>query len=55
MNKYRVEKYNKLLLKLSKKIQKLQSPHHDLVGDTTAFGVMPDWDPAEMIGIKQNH
>ncbi len=52
LKKYRVEKYDKLLLKLSKKIQKLQSPHHDLVGDTTAFGVMPDWNPAEMIGIK---
>ena len=52
LKKYRVEKYDKLLLKLSKKIQKLQSPHHDLAGDTTAFGVMPDWNPAEMIGIK---
>ena len=46
------QNFNNLLLKLEKKITKLQSPHHDLIGKTTAFGVMPDWNPAEMIGIK---
>ena len=51
-NKIKTENYDKLLFKLSKKIKKLQSPHHDLDGNTTAFGVMPDWNPAEMIGIK---
>ena len=35
-----------------KKIKKLSSPHIYLYGDTTLFGVMPDWNPAEMIGIK---
>lgn len=39
------------LLKLSKKIEKLQKPHHSLFGKSTAFGTMPDWNPAEMIGI----
>lgn len=39
------------LLKLSKKIEKLQKPHHSLLGKSTAFGTMPDWNPAEMIGI----
>lgn len=39
------------LNKLDKKIKKLQSPHHSLLGKTTAFGSMPDWNPAEMIGI----
>lgn len=40
------------LNKLSKKIKKLQRPHHSLLGKTTIFGTMPDWNPAEMIGIK---
>lgn len=44
--------YNKQLKKLEKKICKLQLPHHDLLGKKTAFGVMPDWNPAEIIGIK---
>lgn len=39
------------LFKLAKKIEKLQKPHHSLLGDSTAFGTMPDWNPAEMIGI----
>lgn len=26
-------------------------PHPDLYGQTTLYGVMPDWNPAEMIGI----
>lgn len=40
------------LKKLEKKIIKLQKPHPNLLGNTTFFGVMPDWNPAEMIGIK---
>jgi phosphohistidine swiveling domain-containing protein len=38
--------------KLYKKIIKLRKRHHDLLGDDTAFGIMPDWNPAEMIGIN---
>ena len=44
--------YLKSLSKLEKKIRKLQNKHHDLLGNTTSFGVMPDWNPAEMIGYK---
>lgn len=40
------------LTKLEKKIFKLQKPHPSLYGNTTFFGVMPDWNPAEIIGIK---
>ena len=40
------------LLRLNLKIEKLQLRHHNLLGNSTAFGVMPDWNPAEMIGIK---
>ena len=35
-----------------KKIKKLKKRHYSLVGKTTHFGVMPDWNPAEIIGIK---
>jgi len=40
------------LLKLEKKILKLQRKHHNLLAGTTAFGVMPDWNPAEIIGTN---
>jgi glutamine kinase len=42
------------LTKLEKKITKLQRPHAHLLGKTTYFGVMPDWNPAEIIGIRPN-
>lgn len=38
--------------RIEKKIIKLQEKHYDLIGNTTYFGVMPDWNPAEIIGIK---
>ena len=31
---------------------KLTPPHPNLLGDKVIFGVMPDWNPAEMIGLK---
>ncbi|NOH70736.1 hypothetical protein F0225_05165 [Vibrio pectenicida] len=40
------------LNKLNKKIKKLNAPHPKLLGSRTIFGVMPDWNPAEIIGIK---
>ena len=40
------------LNKLEKKINKLKAKHHDLLGNTTFFGNMPDWNPAEIIGTK---
>ena len=43
------------LKRLEKKIVKLQKPHPNLFGNTTYFGVMPDWNPAEMIGLKPKH
>ena len=44
--------FNTSLFKLKKKIKKLQKRHYSLLGKKTVFGVMPDWNPAEMIGIK---
>jgi len=40
------------LNKLSKKIDKLNAPHPNLLGSRTIFGVMPDWNPAEIIGVR---
>ena len=40
------------MLKLEKKISKLQEKNYDLLGNTNFFGVMPDWNPAEIIGTK---
>ena len=44
--------FSKLLLSLEKKIIKLKKPHHNLLGNNNFFGVMPDWNPAEIIGKK---
>jgi hypothetical protein len=40
------------LFKVYKKIEKLQQPHPNLMGDKAIFGVMPDWNPAEIIGLR---
>lgn len=40
------------LNKIYKKVQKLNKPHPFLLGDKTCFGVMPDWNPAEILGIR---
>ena len=47
-----IDIYNNILKKLEKKIVKLQKKNYDLYGNTNCFGVMPDWNPAEIIGIK---
>jgi len=51
-NKKYLENQNIHLEKLEKKINKLKEKHHDLLGNTTFFGNMPDWNPAEIIGTK---
>jgi len=40
------------LNKIHKKIKKLNSRHPGLLGDKTILGVMPDWNPAEIIGLR---
>jgi phosphoenolpyruvate synthase/pyruvate phosphate dikinase len=40
------------LKKIYKKIKKLNSYHPKLLGKKSIFGVMPDWNPAEIIGKK---
>ncbi len=41
-----------VLNKIYKKIEKLQRNHPNLLGSSTVFGVMPDWNPAEIIGVR---
>lgn len=46
------KKFENALFKLKNKIIKLKKRNHNLFGKTSYFGVMPDWNPAEMIGTK---
>lgn len=47
-----IKTFSNHLKKLSKKIQKLKKTQNTEYGKTTFFGVMPDWNPAEIIGKK---
>ena len=40
------------LKRIYKKVKKLSAPHPFLLGNTTCFGVMPDWNPAEILGVR---
>lgn len=40
------------LRKLYRKIQKLSAPHPNLLGNRAIYGVMPDWNPAEIVGRR---
>lgn len=40
------------LQQIQGKLRRSMRPHPDLCGETTIYGVMPDWNPAEMIGIR---
>jgi len=40
------------LRKIYKKIDKLSGAHPNLLGKKALFGVMPDWNPAEIIGLR---
>lgn len=44
--------YLENLNRLEKKVVKLKKKNYDLYGETSYFGVMPDWNPAEIIGTK---
>ncbi|MGP1450222.1 MAG: PEP-utilizing enzyme [Wolinella sp.] len=43
------------LEKIRIKLEKLNRAHPSLLGARTIFGVMPDWNPAEIIGIKPKY
>ena len=41
-----------ILKRLQTQIDNLSLRHPHILGDKTIFGVMPDWNPAEIIGLK---
>lgn len=41
-----------LLARVADRVRAAQQPHPFLHGRSTVFGVMPDWNPAEIIGIR---
>ena len=41
-----------ILKRIELKIEDLSKPHPYLLGHKSIFGVMPDWNPAEIIGIR---
>ena len=46
------DEQRKNLGQICEKIKHSMLPHPDLHGKSTVYGVMPDWNPAEMIGIR---
>lgn len=51
-NNLSVAEQARVLNNISKKIQQENKKKPLLYGDRVAYGVMPDWNPAEMIGIR---
>lgn len=46
------EQQAKRLLQIEQKIRRLSGPHPYLLGEKSVYGIMPDWNPAEIIGIR---
>jgi glutamine kinase len=46
------EKTEAAVGEIARKVELLSRPHPYLHGSRSAFGVMPDWNPAEIIGLK---
>lgn len=40
------------LERVANKVELLSAPHPYLLGDRSVFGIMPDWNPAEIIGVR---
>lgn len=47
-----IEGHRQTLERVSAKVRQLSRPHPYLHGTRSVFGVMPDWNPAEIIGIR---
>ena len=47
-----LEEQCRYLGQIQEKLRASMRPHPDLCGRTAVYGVMPDWNPAEMIGIR---
>ena len=49
-----LDDHRELLSRITNKVESLSKPHPYLHGDRSVFGVMPDWNPAEIIGLHPN-
>jgi glutamine kinase len=46
------DEFERVVTQIATKIDLLSRPHPYLHGDRSVFGVMPDWNPAEIIGLR---
>lgn len=46
------ERHREALAHIRRKVRELSQPHPDLHGSRAVFGIMPDWNPAEIIGLR---
>lgn len=51
---FSTQDYESALKQIANKIRITNQPHPYLYGSRTVYGVMPDWNPAEIIGIRPN-
>jgi phosphohistidine swiveling domain-containing protein len=47
-----ISRQEQVLAQIEEKVNSLSKPHPYLLGKRSVFGVMPDWNPAEIIGIR---
>lgn len=47
-----VKEQTERLERISRKVTRGMQPHPFLIGRRTVYGVMPDWNPAEIVGIR---
>lgn len=47
-----IDDHTKLVQQIADKIKIAIQPHPYLLGEKTVFGIMPDWNPAEIIGVR---
>ncbi len=47
-----LEGHRQTLTRIREKVRQLSRPHPYLHGTRSVFGVMPDWNPAEIIGVR---
>lgn len=47
-----LKEHENFLKKLESTVNRMSKPHPYLGGDKAIFGIMPDWNPAEIIGVR---
>ncbi len=47
-----IDEHKAMLAAVAKRVSERTKPHPYLFGRQTVFGVMPDWNPAEIIGLR---